>query len=193
MFHDREGTDRMNTLSEFSKFRIGFELAKHIIGSARRFGLSCASRLLGLRWAARWAVARIDREGWREGRPTVLCLRRELFAKDIDALRQRCNVNFVFLNNSTLGRLQQYWISRDLTRQICYQRCRGPEYDRSWFRLATFGGLILDEVEHVVPIDAILAAAVKLTTSESEKATQVRTGLISWLVLTRNGRKNMGK
>ena len=148
----------MNVLSHVYGLRNGRGLAVHAIGIVRRRGLSCASRLLGMRWAARWIATRLDREGWIEGRPTVLCLRRALFAKDIENLRERCDLNFVCLSQGHLGRLQHYWISHDLTRQTHYQCHRGPEYDQDWERLEKFGHMILSEVEKIVPFDAIMTA-----------------------------------
>ena len=132
--------------------------AVQAVRRVQRQGLSCASRLLGMRWAARRIAAQMDRERWESGRPTVLCLRRALFAKDIDVLRRLCNLNFVCIEQRRLGRLQRYWISRDLMRQTHYQYCSGSEYNRDWERIGEFGSLIMREINRHTPVDAILAA-----------------------------------
>ena len=132
--------------------------AVQVVRRIRRQGLSCAARLLGMRWAARWVAARVDRKRWASGRPTVLCLRRALFAKDIDVLRGLCNLNFVCIDQGLLGRLQLYWISRDFRRQTHYQYCSGSEYNRDWQRIGEFGNMIMKEIDRHTPVDAILAA-----------------------------------
>ncbi len=133
-------------------------LAVQAVRRARRQALSYASRLLGMRWAARWIAARVDRERWASGRPTVLCLRRALFAKDIDVLRSTCNLNFVCIEQGILGRLQRYWISHDFRRQTHYQYCSSSEYNRDWQRIGEFGSLIMRAINRHTPVDAILAA-----------------------------------
>ena len=99
---------------------------------------------------------------WRNAENSLhsinLTMPRALFAKDIDVLGRRCNLNFVCLSQAEVGRSQQYWISPDLTRQTFYQRHRGPEYARDWERIAAFGELVLAEVERLVSVDAIMTA-----------------------------------
>ena len=156
MFDGRGGARTSSMWSLGYSIQKGHALARQAVGRARRHGLSYTSRVIGMRWAARWIAARMDRKGWVDGRPTVLCLRRNLFAKDIDTLRQSCDLNFVCISQGILGRLQQRWVSRDLMTQTHYQYCHGSEYAKDWQRIATFGQLVMREISHLTPVDAIL-------------------------------------
>src|SRR5207302_348167 len=64
--------------------------------TARRLGERVASRIMG--------------PGIVPGRPTVLCLDRALFSKDLDELRKSGRLNWLTVNSTKLKHAQERWV-----------------------------------------------------------------------------------
>src|SRR4051812_26918656 len=79
-------------------------------------GMLGAARQAWLRWIERPETAgakmarRIDWEGARPGRITVLCLERSQFIKDIEELRLRTDINWITLSSTRVKARQELWV-----------------------------------------------------------------------------------
>lgn len=141
-------------------------------------------RLAGSSGAAWFLLATSDWNGYREGRPTVLCMYRPLFGKDLDQLRRRTDINWVFVNIAFLGHIQSTWVPAEMRQQTAYQQARGERYRRYWRRLEDFGVLLLKRFGQKTRIDAILSAHVDYWQPEGMRLGARRLG-IPFLVLCR--------
>src|SRR4051812_48437464 len=70
-----------------------------------------------VRRAAEQAAALIDWSGWQPDRPTVLCLDRALFRKDLAEMRRRSNLNLVTVGAARIKRPQESWMPPRWRRQ----------------------------------------------------------------------------
>lgn len=120
--------------------------------------LRAYARFLGPKAAARWLVSRMDWSDFCPGRPTVLCLTRPLFEKDIVELRRHTEVNWVCINNEFIGHVQKGWVPPEMAVEAHYQKARGPKYERFWCRLEEFGLVLLEMIQQRTAIDAVLVS-----------------------------------
>ncbi|MBK8161315.1 MAG: hypothetical protein IPK59_22040 [Rhodospirillaceae bacterium] len=104
------------------------------------------------------AIAReIDWEDYRPGRPTVLCLRRALFAKDIAELKKRTDLNLPCIHVTAIKRPQERWVAPKWRRQAhLWHDLNALPALRN--RLEEFGVAFLDAARAQHPIDAVAAA-----------------------------------
>ncbi len=112
----------------------------------------------GVARAAEGIVSRIDWGDWRAGRPTVLCLQRALFSKDIAELKKRANLNLPCIHVVAVKRPQEKWVPPRWRRQAhlwhdLKTRLPGLRHD-----LEAFGVAFLKAAAAVHPIDAVAAA-----------------------------------
>lgn len=141
-------------------------------------------QLTGHRGAAWFLLATSDWKGYRKGQITVLCLYRPLFSKDLDQLRLRTDINWVYLNNEFLGHVQSAWMPADMRRQTDYQKCRGERYRRYWERLEDFGILLLKRFGRKARIDAVLSSHIDYWHAEGVRLGARRLG-VPFLALCR--------
>lgn len=138
----------------------------------------------GIRRAAEQTAALINWSDWRPDRPTVLCLERALFRKDLAEMRRRCDLNLVTISVSKLKRPQEAWIPPRRRRQTYITH--DLEHDIAWAQsgIAEFGRHFLAAAQRVHPIDAVLTANTDYWQDEALKRSCPEFG-IPFIVLSR--------
>jgi len=108
--------------------------------------------------AAEQTAHLIDWSGWRLGRPTVLCLDRALFRKDLTEMRKRSDLNLVPISVAKIKKPQEAWVPPRWRRQTYITH--DLDHDIARFRggLLAFGRHFLETAQRTHPIDAVLAA-----------------------------------
>ncbi len=89
--------------------------------------------------------------------PTVLCISRDYFSKDIAELRKRTDINYP----SILGgysRFQKYWFPKKMLIQTFYQNYKGNDKDVAINKSIKYARYILEKVNKVQKVDAIMSA-----------------------------------
>jgi hypothetical protein len=112
----------------------------------------------GIARAAREMAREIDWEDFRPGRPTVLCLRRALFAKDIAELKKRTDLNLPTIQVTTVKRPQERWVAPKWRRQAHLWHDLNTSLPRLKAGLEAFGVAFLEAACAQHPIDAVAAA-----------------------------------
>lgn len=136
--------------------------------------------------AAGVALARrIDWASAVPDRPTVLCLERSQFIKDIEELRQLTNLNWVTLNAVRLKERQEVWVAESDREQGYFstwlkeERCRHLRPILEKFAVA-----LLKEACRTLKIDAVITANIDYWQDEAIKLACNKLG-IPFLVLCR--------
>jgi hypothetical protein len=137
-----------------------------------------------VRRAAEQTAALINWTDWRADRPTVLCLDRALFRKDLTEMRPRVDLNLVTIGVAQIKRPQEAWMPPRWRRQtyITYDLA----HDAIGFRrgIADFGRYFLEAAQRVHPIHAVLAANADYWQDEALRIACQELG-IPFLVLSR--------
>ena len=107
--------------------------------------------------AGRDLARRIDWCDWRADRPTILCLRRSTFIKDVEELRRRGHFNLPLVSAARIKRLQETWVAPDDRRQSYFYNYLHTRLVRDRPYLARFATAFLEEALRIHPIDAVLA------------------------------------
>jgi len=141
-------------------------------------------RAFGVWGANRFLLSTIDWGVLKPGRPSVLCLYRPLFAKDLEELRRRTDVNWIYVNNEFLGHVQSAWIPPEMRVEAEYQKCHRPEYEKYWTQLEAFGAGFLSALRRRWPIDAVLTSHIDYWHGEGVRLGARRLG-IPYLALCR--------
>jgi hypothetical protein len=115
-------------------------------------------RGFGVFGATRFLLSTVDWGELKAGRPSVLCLYRPLFAKDLEELRRRTNLNWIYVKNEFLGHVQSAWIPREMQVEAEYQKFHRPGYEKHWARLEEFGVSFLTTLQRRWPIDAVMTS-----------------------------------
>lgn len=113
---------------------------------------------------------RIDWSTAKSGRPTVLCLERSQFIKDIEELRRLTDLNWITLNAVRLKEAQEQWVP-EADRQQGYFSTWLKEERSEHLRpiLEKFGVAILEEAARKLPIDAVATANIDYWQDEAMK------------------------
>ena len=106
--------------------------------------------------AASSIARKVNWSGWSAGRPTVLCLDRAQFRKDIEELRSRTNLNWVKISATEPKKIQEKWVQERWRRQtyIAYDLETKCAYLKPWLR--RFGEKFLEAVNRTHPIAAVM-------------------------------------
>jgi len=112
----------------------------------------------GIARAARAVAAKIDWYDWQPGRPTVLCLERALFNKDIAELRKRTNLNLPGVHVKAVKLPQEKWVAPRWRRQSKLWHDLNTHLSRTRRHLEEFGVAFLEAASARHPIDAVAAA-----------------------------------
>ena len=112
----------------------------------------------GIRRAAEQTAGDIDWSEWRPGRPTVLCLDRALFRKDLAELRQRSNLNLATVGAKRIKRPQEAWVPPRWRRQTYFSYDIAHELASHRQGLADFGLHLLRTAQREHPVHAVLTA-----------------------------------
>lgn len=106
---------------------------------------------------ARRVASYIKWGDWQPGRPTVLCLERALFAKDIAELKKHADLNLPCVGVVAVKRPQERWVTEKWRRQAhLWHDLETRPFLRA--RLEKFGVLFLEAARAVHPVDAVCAA-----------------------------------
>jgi hypothetical protein len=127
----------------------------------------------------------IDWSTAKPGRPTLLCLERSQFIKDIEELRSNTNLNWVTLNAVTLKHRQERWVPEEDRRQGLFSTWLHEERCGHMLPvLERMGVALLTEAQRRMKIDAVVSANIDYWQDESMKLACRRLG-IPFLVLCR--------
>ncbi len=107
---------------------------------------------------ARRVAQKIDWGDWRAGRPTILCLERALFAKDIAELKKRTGLNLPCVGVVAVKRPQERWVHPKWRRQAHLWHDLNTHLPRTRAILQRFGVAFLRAAASTHPIDAVCAA-----------------------------------
>jgi len=112
--------------------------------------------LLGLRALTSLYMISLDTEKCVAGKPSVLCLARLHFERDIAQLRDRAqDYNWIKLPEDKLGRVQMPWVPPVLRQQAFYKN----SYPRDCFAISEkMGEIILDKLAKKYPVVAAVSA-----------------------------------
>jgi hypothetical protein len=159
-------------LLEFPYLKLAFDRAT---GQVEREG----GRLAGM----------IDWSQWHEGRPTVLCLERAQFSKDIAELRTRTAYNWVAVRSTRPKHIQEKWVAQKYRIQTYFTHYLDTTASHLKAGLEEFGTAFLRAAMAKHPIDAVMAGNTDYWQDDAIKLGCARLG-IPFLVL---GRENYTK
>lgn len=111
----------------------------------------------GVRLASYLTYLGIEWGKINKANPTVLCISRDYFSKDITELRKRTNINYP----SILGgyaRFQEYWFPKEMQIQTFYQKYDGPGKDKAIRKSMEYARNIIKRANKVKKIDAVMSA-----------------------------------
>jgi hypothetical protein len=119
--------------------------------------LALVSLTGGIERAGRAVAAGIDWSTWQPDRPTVLCLKRATFIKDIEEARSRADLNFVTAGATRIKTKQEKWIPPEWRIQSYFTDLLNR--DLASFRpyLQRFAEAFLKAAMAVHPINAVMA------------------------------------
>jgi hypothetical protein len=119
--------------------------------------LAVESSFGGIERAGRSIAAGIDWGPWQPGRPTVLCLKRATFIKDVEEARSSTDINLVTVRATRIKTMQEKWIPPEWRIQSYFTDLLNR--DLAPFRpyLQRFAVAFLKEAAKAHPIDAVMA------------------------------------
>lgn len=127
----------------------------------------------------------IDWTSATPGRPTVLCLERSQFIKDIEELRRLTNLNWVTINAVKLKQEQERWVPEGDRQQGYFSAWLKEDRGRHLRPiLEKFAVALLEEARRTMPVDAVVTANIDYWQDEAMKLGCKRLG-IPFLVLCR--------
>lgn len=113
-------------------------------------------RLLGPRFAAYMTYLGMDWGTYKNG-PTVLCISRESFIKDIRELRTRGHMNYPMLMGG-FTRFQMCWFPQEMQIQTFYQSYNGPGKEQAIQKSTEYARHLMKLVSKKQPVHAVLSA-----------------------------------
>lgn len=116
------------------------------------------SRGGGVEDRARRVVRKMEWHDVDPQRPTILCLDRALFRKDVIELRKRLPYNFPVARATTIKKYQEHWIPPQWRRQTFFGDYLNGPLEASRPLLARFGRSFLEQASRINRIDAVMAA-----------------------------------
>ena len=136
--------------------------------------------------AGRELAREIDWRDLRPDRPTVLCLKRSTFIKDVEDIRRRGNFNLPLVRAARVKHAQEPWVAPEDRRQTYFYHFLQTRLAPARADLARFALAFLKEALKTHPIDAVFAGNTDYWQDESVKIACKTLG-IPFLVL---GREN---
>ena len=132
-------------------------LRKRHIKNIWKFASRIFIAIGGVRLASYLTYLGIEWGKVNKDNPTVLCISRDYFSKDITELRKRTNINYP----SILGgyvRFQEYWFPKKMQIQTFYQKYDGPGKDEAISKSIKYARYIIKRANKVKKIDAVMSA-----------------------------------
>lgn len=125
--------------------------------------ISAVFRILGRRAMIKFLIYDLRRRSpvLRSGHPVILTCDKTHFSKDVDALMESGELNYLRLNNGFLEFFQSLFVSAEILQQTFYQkRQRLPEFQQDVQKLRDFAKDLLNEIERQFrcKIDLILVS-----------------------------------
>lgn len=111
----------------------------------------------GVRLASYLTYLGIEWNKINKANPTVLCISRDYFSKDIIELRKRTNINYPSIMGG-YARFQEYWFPKEMQIQTFYQKYDGPGKDEAISKSIKYARYIIKRVNKVKKIDAVMSA-----------------------------------
>jgi hypothetical protein len=104
------------------------------------------------------AIAReIDWATWQPGRPTVLCLKRATFIKDVREARSRTELNLVTARATRIKTIQENWVPPEWRIQSYFTDLLNREMADFRPYLQRFGEAFVQAAMAAHPVDAVMA------------------------------------
>jgi len=114
-------------------------------------------KIMGIRLSAALTALGIDWGNVKTNGPTVLCISRFYFEKDIRELRNRTEMNFVQILGG-FTRFQELWIPEGMRAQTFYQFYNGPDKEVAIEKSTKYAEWIIKTASRKRRIDAVLSA-----------------------------------
>lgn len=105
----------------------------------------------------RAVAAKIDWSGWKPHRPTVLCLKRATFIKDVEEARSHTDLNLVTVGATRIKNVQEKWIPPEWRIQSYFTDLLNHDLEPFRPHLQRFAVALLKSAAAVHPIDAVMA------------------------------------
>ncbi|GAB2179768.1 hypothetical protein [Dongia sp. agr-C8] len=106
---------------------------------------------------ARRVAEGIDWSTWKPGRPTVLCLKRATFIKDVREVRASTDINFVTVPTTRIKKAQERWIPPEWRIQSYFTDLLNRDLASFRPHLQRFAESFLKEAAKTHPFDAVMA------------------------------------
>lgn len=101
----------------------------------------------------------VEKGKWAKNKNSVLCIRRDLFNKDIVELRKRTrNLNWLVIGTSQLAYVQSAWTPKEMRYQTLFQKYCTEDYQDIWKKNKIFALRFLKLVVNQLNVKAILSA-----------------------------------
>jgi hypothetical protein len=140
--------------------------ANRIISSRRIIRI--IYRILGYRPLAYLLFLSVDKGEWTKSKPSVLCIKRNLFDKDIKELRRHAeNLNWLTIGTPQLAYIQSSWMPKILRRQTMFQKYFTEDYKKVWEESELFAKRFLKLVISRLNVKVILSANIDYWQDES--------------------------
>jgi hypothetical protein len=131
--------------------------SNRVISSKRL--ISVIYKLSGHRLLAYLLFFSIEKEKWSKNNPGVLCVKRNLFDKDIKELRKYAkNLNWLVIGTTQLTNIQNAWTPGKIHGQTVFQKYFTKEYENKWEECKLFAELFLKIAIKRLNIKAVLSA-----------------------------------
>ncbi len=154
------------------------DMARFIWFRTRKPMLRSLARVGGMGIASEWLSRNaIQTKPVKDG-PTVLCIARPHFVKDVEQLKQRTNLNFVIISNGQLESFLRAWVPIEIRKQSFY----AAHIDETRFkpirqRTEAFALGFLKKIQKRTNIDAVMAANIDYWQSDGIYGACVKLGI----------------
>lgn len=142
-------------------------------------------RLFGHRLLAYLLFLSVEKGRWAKDRISVLCIKRDLFSKDIVELRKLArSLNWLVIGTPQLAYTQSAWIPKELRHQTFFQKYFTEPYQNKWKESQLFSERFLKLVMSKLNVKVVLSANIDYWQDEGMRCS-CRTFSIPFLVLSK--------
>lgn len=116
-------------------------------------------KLFGYRLLSYLLFFSIEKGNWLKDRPSILCIKRDLFDKDITEMRRRSGkVNWLIVGTPQLAYIQSSWMPKELRCQTVFQKYFLKNYKGIWDKCELFAKRFLELAIQRLNVKAVLSA-----------------------------------